>query len=356
MAVFTLGALQRDMLASLDLSTWLVTNTATTGTASAVGRLESMPTFRQDRIEFTGSNMAYDGVAKARGTIETISYKSYGLGYYEQFSLTGLKASYQELVTNKVNVMPILLKGHDTVLGNDFDNTLYGFAGNDTLKGGKGNDKLYGGTANDNLVGGAGADLLDGGNGTDTVSYTSYDAKGVLETSSKGVSASLLTGKGTAGDAKGDTFTFIENLSGTRHADTLIGDNKANVLNGLDGNDWLDGGKGNDTLIGGAGNDTLLGGAGNDHIHAGTGTDNVWLGAGSDVLHFAKNDKLTTVYDFDPIQDRIDLSLVPKATAKSIFSFIHDTDNGAVIDFGNGDQIVLLGIDKADLSANDFLF
>ena len=46
---------------------------------------------------------------------------------------------------------------------------------------------------------------------------------------------------------EGDTFTSIENLSGSAFDDTLTGDTADNVLEGGDGADTLDGGAGADT-------------------------------------------------------------------------------------------------------------
>ena len=68
----------------------------------------------------------------------------------------------------------------------------------------------------------------------------------------------------TAGGAFGDTFVGIENLTGSRFSDNLVGDGGNNVLKGLAGNDTLIGDDGADTLNGGAGNDGLSGGAGLD--------------------------------------------------------------------------------------------
>jgi Ca2+-binding RTX toxin-like protein len=61
-----------------------------------------------------------------------------------------------------------------------------------------------------------------------------------------------------------DTFTSIENLTGSSFADQLGGDEGANVLDGLAGDDLLEGSGGFDQLIGGLGADTLVGGAGDD--------------------------------------------------------------------------------------------
>jgi Ca2+-binding RTX toxin-like protein len=152
----------------------------------------------------------------------------------------------------------------DTLTGDSGANVLDGGAGNDLLDGGAGNDSLYGGAGNDTLIGGAGSDILDGGAGTDTASYA---------TSTSGVSVNLSTGAASGGDAAGDTFISIENLTGSAFNDTLTGDSGANALDGGAGNDLLDGGAGNDSLYGGAGNDTLIGGAGSDVLDGGAGID-----------------------------------------------------------------------------------
>ena len=102
------------------------------------------------------------------------------------------------------------------------------------------------------LIGGAGADALTGGAGIDTASYA---------TSTVAVTANLTTPASNTGDAAGDTYSGIENLTGGSAADTLTGDANANVLSGGAGNDSLSGGNGNDVLIGGAGADALNGGA-----------------------------------------------------------------------------------------------
>lgn len=132
---------------------------------------------------------------------------------------------------------------------------IVGLAGNDTLHGDAGNDILEGGDGNDMLVGGRGADRLIGGAGTDTASYAGAAAALV---------ASLANPSINTGDAKGDTYSSVENLSGSSYADRLIGDGKTNLLNGRAGDDVLEGGDGDDLLIGGNGADRLIGGNGSD--------------------------------------------------------------------------------------------
>ena|GEM_PF-1048450 len=177
------------------------------------------------------------------------------------------------------------------MIGSAFADRLSGLGGNDTLEGGDGNDTLNGGSEDDLLLPGAGADLVFGGTGFDTVSYITADA---------GVVISLAEGRGSAGDAAGDTLQGIEALRGSEFRDTLIGDSGANwlegggavdFLQGLEGDDtlsgggagdWIDGGAGNDSLSGGTGDDTLLGGAGDDVLAGGAGADEMRGGTGND--------------------------------------------------------------------------
>jgi len=137
--------------------------------------------------------------------------------------------------------------GNDTLLGSD--------SSGDRLSGGDGDDLLEGNAGNDILFGGAGADELNGGTGTDTVSYTN---------AGNGVSVDLSAPTSNTGDATGDSYASVENLTGSNFEDTLSGDNLANRLIGGDGHDSLSGRLGDDRLDGGTGADTLIGGGGND--------------------------------------------------------------------------------------------
>ncbi len=128
----------------------------------------------------------------------------------------------------------------ENVFGTNFTDILTGNSASNVLSGLAGNDQLSGGGGNDTLNGGSGNDLLNGGTGSDTASYSSATA---------GVTVNLNTqsiAQNTVG-AGSDTLVSIENLSGSRFNDVLLGNAGNNVLAGRDGNDLLNGGAGIDT-------------------------------------------------------------------------------------------------------------
>ncbi|HXC60589.1 MAG TPA: cadherin domain-containing protein [Steroidobacteraceae bacterium] len=189
--------------------------------------------------------------------------------------------------------------GNDTLRGGLLADQLDGGAGNDRLEGDAGDDRLVGGTEDDTLIGGTGADRFLGGAGYDTVSY---------ETAAAGVTVTLSTLSGSAGDAAGDIFEDVpERLLGSAYNDTLTGSS---------GNDLIEGGAGNDVIYGGYGNDTLLGGDGNDTLDAQWGNDTLDGGIGNDILIGGDDSDTYIVYttsgadeiqNFDPNGTDIDV-------------------------------------------------
>ncbi|TFG87179.1 MAG: hypothetical protein E4H18_03720 [Hyphomicrobiales bacterium] len=186
--------------------------------------------------------------------------------------------------------------GNDRLVGNAADNLLIGNGGSDRLEGGGGDDVLqggvgadllYGGAGDDTLTGsdgadilfgGAGADQLDGGLGADWVRF--------IEAAS-GVTMSLLAGTGTIGDAAGDVYLEIENVSGSAWDDSLTGSNFDNQIFGEGGDDMILGRSGHDFLLGGAGDDTIDGGFGNDILRGGPGADTLIGGIGKDWAQYS---------------------------------------------------------------------
>ena len=202
------------------------------------------------------------------------------------------------------------LTGLTKILGTSMAEMLTGSDANDLLVGGAGADTINGGAGNDVLAGGAGADALFGGAGVDTASYADATAA---------VVASIKDSSVNTGFAAGDKYSQIENLTGTKFADTLTGNDAVNVLSGGAGGDHLYGLGGTDTLIGGAGNDwldgglrndVLNGGAGNDRLIGGDGFDTLTGGSGKDifVLDVSFKDSFDTVTDFLSGTDKIALA------------------------------------------------
>jgi Ca2+-binding RTX toxin-like protein len=183
----------------------------------------------------------------------------------------------------------------DFLIGNAGDNEIWGDNGNDLINGGAGNDKLHtgvgGGTANgeagdDTLFVGQnrislqtmdiGFSWLNGGEGNDTVSYEEMD---------EAVNADLVFGSGGS-----DHYNSIENLTGSRYADSLNGNSGANVLlggggydniMGRGGNDYLDAGEGGGVLMGGDGEDTLVAGGSMNVLFGNADNDTIDIRFGS---------------------------------------------------------------------------
>jgi Ca2+-binding RTX toxin-like protein len=184
----------------------------------------------------------------------------------------------------------------NVITGTDVANTLIGDVGDDTLIGGKGGDSLQGGTGND------------------TASYA---------TAAAGLVADLGTVANNTGDAAGDTYSSIENLTGSAFNDTLSGDGNDNRL---------DGGKGNDTLAGGLGNDTYVVDSASDTITDTGGTDTVeasisWSIAANAAL---ENMTLTGSYDI-------------AATGNANANILKGNDGNNVLDGGAGADTLIGG-------------
>jgi len=125
--------------------------------------------------------------------------------------------------------------------------------GDDLIIAGEGDDTINAGAGDDAIIGGEGADTIDGGAGIDVISF---------EESTEAVNVNLETDTGTGGDAEGDTYVNVENVHGSTHDDTIVGDASRNRLVGHNGDDTITGGAGNDVLVGGNGADVLDGGDG----------------------------------------------------------------------------------------------
>jgi Ca2+-binding RTX toxin-like protein len=167
-------------------------------------------------------------------------------------------------------------EGNDLLMAPDEGGDLRGSEGRDILKGGPGVDGLrpdgpFVGAPTDD-------DRVSGGGGIDNLDYGSAP---------RAVTVNL--SRGTATGAGTDTLTGIENVGGSRHGDTLIGDSGANDITDGDfpvtqASDKLVGGGGNDRLRAASGADTLEANGENDFLFGGHGNDFLAAGPGNDEL------------------------------------------------------------------------
>ena len=296
--------------------------------------------------------------------------------------------------------------GNDLIIGNNAFNALYGNDGQDTLHGLNGNDTLLGGDGNDRLSGGAGGDRVWAGGGNDLLLGDSGDdllyGQNGDDTLIGGDDNDILYGHGgndlLKGDEGADTLYGMwlndtlyggngdDLLNGGPMDDVLYGNSGNDTLDGTTGNDWLDGGYGNDQLRAGIGRDSLYGGYGNDllegglhsdTLEGGVGNDTLWGqdgydtlvgGAGNDMLvggdHpddfvFAAGFGRDTIADFEDNWDEIfldDAIWGGNLTAQQVVdTFGRISGNSTVLDFGNGQMIILAGVSDLTVLYNDIV-
>jgi Ca2+-binding RTX toxin-like protein len=232
-------------------------------------------------------------------------------GFSSAGSANGTLARYNISIAKSVVIENgITGSGNDRLIGNDVVNHLRGMGGNDTL------------------VGGLGADILDGGSGTDTASY---------ELSTSGLVVFLGGPQLNTGEAAGDSYVSIENLTGSNFDDILGG--LGGIVSGLNGNDWLYGSSLAETLLGGSGNDVMEGGGGIDTYDGGDGID---------VLSY-RNAASGIIFDMrTPSNNRGDAQGDTIANVENLWgSRFNDTivstltaDNGQVYGFEGNDVLV----------------
>jgi len=201
------------------------------------------------------------------------------------------------------------------------DDALAASAGNPEIHAGPGNDTIIGAPVQDYLRGDDGDDFIYGGPAFD-------DANG-----NKG--ADTIHGNG------GDDFSV-----GGQGDDLLFGDDGSDVVWGNLGDDTCDGGAGNDQCRGGQGDDSVSGGAGDDFISGDRGNDTEAGGAGADTFNTFAGAGIDRVLDFNAAEgDRVVLEDHAAFTVTQVGA---DT----VIDLGNGDQMILVGVSMASLTGN----
>lgn len=207
-----------------------------------------------------------------------------------------------------------------------------GGAGADTLRGNQAANRLEGGDGPDLLVGGAGADTLIGGRGDDTFLVQDQHDR-IIEEAGRdggidtlvvetplpialpaGVEILRLGGAGRAGGGNADN-----NL--------LLGNATANRLEAGGGRNVLEGRGGDDTLIAGPGADSFV-------LRRGDGFDRI--------------------EGFTPGQDQL-LLIGFGVTAPGVRAGATAVAEGARIDLGGGDGVLLAGLAPAQIGLSDLV-
>jgi Ca2+-binding RTX toxin-like protein len=228
----------------------------------------------------TASYLSHDSLAFQIGQQDVISLGLNGAdGSYTLSQLVSFQpVQFQTIETDVLSGIENVTGSNrpETIIGNEQANVLDGRGGNDTLDGGLGNDTLI------------------GGSGTNTASYVSHDNVALLPFEQDVISLGLSGADGSYTrtevvsvrpvqfqTVETDILRGIQNVTGSNHNETIIGNEQANVLDGRGGNDTLKGGGGNDTLLGGSGDDTydFTGSTlfGNDRIEDSSGNDKIVL-------------------------------------------------------------------------------
>lgn len=303
--------------------------------------------------DLTGTGFTYDNNAQLLGgTLTILSYYQPGAGsgfVQATIYVAGLSvASFGDWVATNAN---------DTALRALFagNQILYGGFRTDLIRGYGGDDVIYGDDSS--TANGATFDSLFGGDGDDQIFANAYST-----------SSSPTYMRGETGN---------DYMVGGRGFDDMHGNQGQDTVIGGDGNDWVVGGQDNDKLYGQAGddivygnlgddtcvggdgadivrggqnNDVLYGDAGNDWLSGDKGSDTLTGGAGADIFHTWGEAGLDRVLDFRTKEgDRVMLDVGTTYT-------VHQVGADTVIDMTGGGQMVLTGVNMADLTAGWIFF
>ena len=155
-------------------------------------------------------------------------------------------------------------------------------------------------------------------------------------------------GNGVAIDASAAQVDLTVLNTGSLNGDVLLGD----------GNDRFDGtdGRVDGEIFGDGGQDTILGGTTADRIDGGSGDDMLTGGAGTDTFVFAQGTGSDTVTDFSFADERLDVGAFFADQASALAAARQDGDDTVIdLDVATGDQVRLLGVNVAELEADNFV-
>jgi hypothetical protein len=208
---------------------------------------------------FTGSTLQY---------YWTIDLDRPGSVLTGQFTV-GAMAGQNRLDGSSTDIGPLTLTGNtvtgggddDVLVGNNLANMMVGNGGDDAFAAGYGADTMIGGPGDDSFGLGAGAItpdtvVVDGGEGTqDSIGFGAHNVP--VRISLNDTDDGDVAGSGGARQIL--QIRGVENASGGKAADVIVGGPGFNHLYGLGGADQVDGGGGgHDVLRGGDDNDSIV--------------------------------------------------------------------------------------------------
>ena len=148
--------------------------------------------------------------------------------------------------------------------------------------------------------------------------------------------------------------------TGASYSDAVISEDSYRLVGGLD-NLYVFGDRdvagigniGDNTIHGNAGDNRLSGMEGADSLWGRGGNDMLTGGSGGDYFIFGQRNGVDTVTDFEDGIDLIDHALVRSPQDFDSLSIRSDGDD-VVIEFGRGEQLILLDMQKSALTFDDF--
>jgi len=310
-----------------------------TGDALDLNAVANLPLVdaSSDRIAFQGPTLTfemhgtfiYSGDNLVGGTIQTQFLQQGGLNGFT-VSISGLSIPVQSYLGwasagDTASLTNAIYGGNDVFIGSLSAEAMQGLGGNDSMDGRGGNDTILGGVGDDAIQGGGGATsqtYLRGEEGNDTI----FGGQGFDDINGN-------QGNDTISGGQGDDWVV-----GGKDNDLQFGGDGDDIVWGNLGNDTLEGGVGADQIRGGQGDDILFGDAGNDYISGDRGNDSEVGGAGADIFHSFSGAGIDKVFDFNAGDgDRV---MLDPGTTFAVSQVGQDT----VIDMGNGDQVILVGV------------
>jgi hypothetical protein len=137
-------------------------------------------------------------------------------------------------------------------------------------------------------------------------------------------------------------FRDRDGISGSPFADKLAGWAKA------------------DEIFGGAGDDEIYGGKGRDEIYGESGRDKLWGGRGDDIFFFNEGHDKDRIFDFrvedSGFGDFIYIDRDLARNMRQLREFADQQGAKVVFKFGDGDKLVVDGLDLGDINRSSFGF